>query len=97
MPLGTSDNMMYVVGASNVNAIKRIRLLCPDHFLLIPGVGAQGGDLSDVCKSGFNKECGVIVNLSRSIIYSDNPEMETIKIQKEMSELLKTKLFENAC
>ncbi len=68
---GTTDNTMFVVGASKAENLKGIREIIPDHFLLIPGVGKQGGSLQDVAENGFNKQCGLIVNNSRAIIYAD--------------------------
>jgi orotidine-5'-phosphate decarboxylase len=64
--------MMYVVGATQGEMFKDIRKLVPDHFLLVPGVGAQGGSLEEVCKYGMNKDCGLLVNSSRGIIYASN-------------------------
>ena len=69
---GSDENMMYVVGATRGEAFAAIRKLVPDHFLLVPGVGAQGGSLAEVCKYGLNKECGLLVNSSRAIIYASN-------------------------
>jgi orotidine-5'-phosphate decarboxylase len=69
---GTPDNMMYVVGATQAQKLLEIRKNVPDHFLLIPGVGAQGGSLHDVAAFGMNNQCGLIVNSSRAIIYADN-------------------------
>ena len=63
--------MMYVVGATQGSAFADIRRLAPDHFLLVPGIGAQGGSLEEVCKYGWNDHCGLIVNSSRAIIYAD--------------------------
>ncbi|MCK7535090.1 MAG: orotidine-5'-phosphate decarboxylase [Marinilabiliales bacterium] len=71
---GTKDNMMYVVGATKAESFKKIREIVPDHFLLVPGVGAQGGDLEQVTKYGMNKSCGLLVNSSRAIIFADNSE-----------------------
>ncbi|WP_370089527.1 orotidine-5'-phosphate decarboxylase [Ekhidna sp.] len=92
---GTADNMMYVVGATRPEALNDIRKLVPEHFLLIPGVGAQGGNLQDVCRYGMNKQCGLLVNSSRGIIYSDTTENfakaagdAAQKIQMEMAEIL---------
>jgi len=68
------NNMMYVVGATRPESLVGVRALVPDHFLLIPGVGAQGGSLSQVCKYGMNRQCGLIVNSSRGIIYAGNGE-----------------------
>ena len=65
-----SNRLMYVVGASKANALKEIRKLLPDSFLLIPGVGAQGGSLEDVAVQGLNDQCGLLVNSSRGIIYA---------------------------
>ena len=69
-----NDQMMYVVGATQGQAFEEIRKIVPDHFLLVPGVGAQGGSLSEVCKYGMTQECGLLVNSSRAIIYADNSE-----------------------
>ena len=67
---GTQDNMMYVVGATQVDMLANVRNYIPDHFLLIPGIGSQGGSLDDVVKYGITKECGLIVNSSRALIYA---------------------------
>ena len=87
----TAENLMYVVGATRGESFLNIRKLAPDHFLLVPGVGAQGGSLAEVCKYGMNKDCGLIVNSSRAIIYASNGEdfadaarIEAQKIQQEM-------------
>ncbi len=92
---GTADNMMYVVGATKAEMLTDVRAIVPDHFLLVPGVGAQGGSLQDVAKYGMNKECGLLVNSSRAIIYADDTENyakvareEAQKVQTEMAELL---------
>jgi orotidine-5'-phosphate decarboxylase len=69
---GNIDNMMYVVGATRAEKLKDIRKLVPDNFLLVPGVGAQGGSLQDVAKYGMNSKCGLLVNSSRGIIFADN-------------------------
>lgn len=69
-----AGQMMYVVGATQGKAFEDIRRIAPDHFLLVPGVGAQGGSLEEVCKYGMNSKCGLIVNSSRAIIYADNSE-----------------------
>ena len=68
------SKMMYVVGATKAESLKEIRKLIPNHFLLVPGVGAQGGKLSEVAINGMNKDIGLLVNSSRSIIYSSNGE-----------------------
>lgn len=96
---GTPENMMYVVGATQAEMLKDIRKLVPDHFLLVPGVGAQGGSLPDVAKYGMNKQCGLLVNSSRGIIYASNgtdfaekARQEAQILQKEMQQLLETHL-----
>jgi orotidine-5'-phosphate decarboxylase len=71
---GTIDNLMYVVGATRAEMIKDIRKIVPDHFLLVPGVGAQGGSLAEVAKYGLNNKCGLLVNSSRGIIFADNTD-----------------------
>lgn len=93
----SSNQMMYVVGATKAEEFKNIRKLAPDHFLLVPGVGAQGGSLSAVCEFGLNKECGLLVNAARSIIYASNGEdfaekarEEALKLQQEMEQILST-------
>jgi orotidine-5'-phosphate decarboxylase len=67
---GTPENMMFVVGATRATVLGEIRKIIPDHFLLVPGVGAQGGDLAEVCRYGLNRDVGLLVNASRSIIYA---------------------------
>jgi len=69
---GSAEELMYVVGATKAEALKRIREIVPDHFLLVPGVGAQGGSLEEVSANGMNAQCGLLVNSSRGIIYADN-------------------------
>ncbi|HXC03389.1 MAG TPA: orotidine-5'-phosphate decarboxylase [Bacteroidia bacterium] len=93
---GTSDTMMYVVGATRAEMLQEIRKLIPDHFLLVPGVGAQGGSLQEVAKYGMNKQCGLLVNASRSILYAgsgtdfaEKAAAEAQALQLEMSKLLK--------
>lgn len=71
---GTPDNLMFVVGATRGEMFKDIRKVAPEHFLLVPGVGAQGGSLQEVCKYGMTKDCGLLVNSSRGIIFADNTE-----------------------
>ncbi len=92
---GTSENMMYVVGATRPEYFKNIRAICPDHFYLVPGVGAQGGSLKEVCEYGLNKEIGLLINSSRGIIYASNgadfaekAREEALKMQKEMQAIL---------
>lgn len=96
---GTPDNMMYVVGATKANMLTTVRNIVPNSFLLVPGVGAQGGSLAEVCKYGLNKDCGLLVNSSRGIIYASNGEdfaqraaEEAQKLQLQMAEELK-KIF----
>lgn len=71
---GTIDNIMYVVGATQAEMLADIRKIVPNHFLLVPGVGAQGGSLAEVAKYGMNSRCGLLVNSSRGIIYADSSE-----------------------
>ena len=71
---GTPENLMYVVGATKAEDLSGIRKIIPDHFLLIPGVGFQGGNLAEVSKIGLNKDCGLLVNVSRAIIYAGKKE-----------------------
>ena len=71
---GTTENLMYVVGATQGKMFEDIRRIVPNHFLLVPGVGAQGGSLQEVCKSGMTKDCGLLVNSSRGIIYASKDE-----------------------
>ena len=90
------DRMMYVVGATQGRAFEDIRKIVPNHFLLVPGVGAQGGSLEEVCKYGMNSTCGLIVNSSRGIIYVDKTEKfaeaartAAQEVQAQMAEQLK--------
>jgi orotidine-5'-phosphate decarboxylase len=69
---GSPDNLMYVVGATRAEMLKEIRRIVPEHFLLVPGVGAQGGSLKEVSKFGMNSKCGLLVNSSRGIIFADS-------------------------
>jgi orotidine-5'-phosphate decarboxylase len=71
---GTTENLMFVVGATKADEIASIRKIIPDHFLLIPGVGFQGGSLSEVSKYGLNADCGLLINVSRAIIYAGKNE-----------------------
>jgi orotidine-5'-phosphate decarboxylase len=71
---GTVNNLMYVVGATRAEMLSSIRKLVPEHFLLVPGVGAQGGSLEEVARYGLNNKCGLLVNSSRGIIFADNTE-----------------------
>lgn len=74
MQWGNEENMMYVVGATQAQAFQQVREIAPRHFLLVPGVGAQGGSLSEVARYGMTSECGLIVNSSRGIIHASNQE-----------------------
>ena len=71
---GTAENMMYVVGATKADQLSEIRKHIPNNFLLVPGIGAQGGSLEDVCRYGMTKECGLLINSSRGIIYADGSD-----------------------
>jgi orotidine-5'-phosphate decarboxylase len=91
------DRMMYVVGATRAEMLSEIRQIVPDHFLLVPGVGAQGGSLQEVARFGMNNKCGLLVNSSRAIIFADNTENFAVvaaekakEVQSEMEELLLT-------
>jgi orotidine-5'-phosphate decarboxylase len=90
-----SENLMYVVGATKAEYFTEIRKIVPDSFLLVPGVGAQGGSLSEVCKYGMNDNVGLLINSSRGIIYASNDtdfadvaRAEALKMQQEMEEIL---------
>lgn len=90
-----ADRIMYVVGATKSTEFTNIRQYAPDNFLLVPGVGAQGGSLADVCQYGMTKDCGLLVNASRSIIYASNGEdfadaarAEALSLQQQMAEEL---------
>ncbi len=92
---GNKENMMYVVGATKAEMLEGIRKIVPNHFLLVPGVGAQGGSLEEVVKYGINKNCGLIVNSSRGIIYASKGEdfaqvagKKSKELQKQMASLL---------
>jgi len=92
---GTAENMMYVVGATRAEQLSEIRAIIPNHFLLVPGVGAQGGSLQDVAKYGMNSGCGLLVNSSRGIIYAgtgadfvEKARIEVQKLQQEMAIIL---------
>jgi orotidine-5'-phosphate decarboxylase len=97
---GTPENLMFVVGATRAEDIAQVRKVVPGHFLLVPGVGAQGGTLEEVCNYGWNTECGLIVNSSRAIIYASN-ELDFAQrsgevassLQSEMAAILERKGF----
>lgn len=91
----TDEQMMYVVGATQGKLFEDVRKIVPNHFLLVPGIGAQGGSLEEVCQYGMNKTCGLLVNSSRGIIYADSSEyfdesaqIEAKKIQMKMKQML---------
>ncbi len=93
---GNYDNMMYVVGATKAEMLLDIRKIVPDHFLLVPGVGAQGGDLNAVAKYGLNSHCGLLINASRSILFAssgidfaEKAGLEAQSMQKEMETILR--------
>jgi len=88
---GTTDNLMYVVGATKAEMIKKIRDFIPDHFLLVPGVGAQGGSLEEVAKYGMNKDIGILVNSSRSIIFASQG-IDFAQIAKEKAQELQSSM-----
>lgn len=95
MQWGTPDQLMYVVGATRADQFEQIRKISPDHFLLVPGVGAQGGDLEQVSMAGMNAQCGLLVNASRSILYAsvsgnfaEAAALEAQKMQEAMDRLL---------
>ena len=92
---GSEENLMYVVGATRGEYLKVVRKHAPRHFLLVPGVGAQGGSLEDVCLYGMNEDCGLLVNATRSVIYAgserdfaDRARAEAIALQKTMEKEL---------
>lgn len=95
---GNKDNLMYVVGATRAETLKDIRKIVPEHFLLVPGIGAQGGSLKEVAEYGLTDKCGLLVNSSRGIIFADNSENfdrvageKAKEIQEEMSQYLAEK------
>jgi len=92
---GSEENMMFVVGATQAAQLETIRGIVPGHFLLVPGVGAQGGSLQEVVRYGKNNDIGLLVNASRSIIFASSKEDfaeraadEALKMQKEMASLM---------
>ena len=92
---GNEENMMYVVGATQGEMFKDIRKVAPNHFLLVPGVGAQGGSLEEVCKYGMTDDCGLLVNSSRGIIYASKGEdfaevarQKAQELQEQMAKVL---------
>jgi orotidine-5'-phosphate decarboxylase len=89
MKWGSPENMMYVVGATRAEMLAEIRKTIPDHFLLVPGVGAQGGSLQEVAKYGLNDDCGLLVNASRSIIFASKGEDFELKAKEEAESMQK--------
>ncbi len=95
---GTPDNLMFVIGATRDEMLKHVRSIVPGHFLLVPGVGAQGGSLENVARSGMNEQCGLLVNCSRSIIYADDGDefdiaagRKALEVSEKMEALLTEK------
>ena len=92
---GSDQNSMFVIGATQAKKMLEVRKIVPNHFLLVPGVGAQGGSLQEIAKYGMNTDCGLLVNSSRGIIYASSEKdfaekaaLEAQKLQKEMADLL---------
>jgi orotidine-5'-phosphate decarboxylase len=95
MEWGSEENLMFVVGATQSSQLKNVRKICPNHFFLIPGVGAQGGDVATVCSHALNENAGILINVSRSVIYAGNDEHfaekahdEGQKLQQQMAVFL---------
>lgn len=95
MTWASPDELMFVVGATHSDLVRKIRSIAPDYFFLVPGVGAQGGDLRAIAEAGLTKDCGLLVNASRSILYAGNgvdfdqkAAEEAAQLQREMAELL---------
>lgn len=100
LKLGTPENLMFVVGATYPEMLRHIRAMVPEHFLLIPGIGAQGGSLTEVSAAALTQDGGILVNVSRSVIYASRSDQfaeaarnEALKIQQTMAELLKNYLL----
>jgi orotidine-5'-phosphate decarboxylase len=97
---GTDSNLMYVVGATKTEQLAHVRSLSPNHFFLVPGVGAQGGSLEEVVQFGWGNDCGLLINSSRGILYAssnedfaDKARNEALKLQQEMEFFLNEKKF----
>lgn len=97
---GREDQIMFVIGATKSDQLRKIREIIPNYFLLVPGVGTQGGSLKDVFENGYNQECGLLVNSSRAILYADNgldfenaAKKEALKLQSEMAMYLQRLSF----
>ena len=86
---GSPEQLMFVCGATQAERFTELRRAAPDHFFLVPGIGAQGGDLEGVCRFGMNKDCGLLVNSSRGIIYADHPGSAARELQRQMAAALK--------
>jgi len=84
---GNIENTMYVIGATRAEALKRVREIIPEHFLLVPGVGSQGGDMEEVIKAGATKEGRLLINASRSILYADNSKSFAAKAREQAMQL----------
>jgi len=88
---GTEENMMYVIGATKAEMLTDVRAIVPNHFLLVPGIGAQGGSLEEVAKYGLNSTCGLLVNSSRQIIYA-SPEKDYAQAAREEAQKVQTEM-----
>ena len=84
---GTSENLMFVVGATHPSLFRSLRILAPDHFFLVPGIGAQGGDLLSVCQNGMNSSFGLLINSSRQILYASNGHDFALKARQQAAEI----------
>ncbi len=94
---GTTENLMFVVGATRPEPIRRIRDIVPDHFLLVPGVGTQGGDVQEVMRAGLNKDAGLLINASRSILFAgsgDDFAIEAAKVARSIQQSMKPMIEE---
>lgn len=85
MTWGSAEQLMFVCGATKAEKFSELRAIAPDHFFLVPGIGAQGGDLAAVCEYGMNDRCGLLVNSSRGIIYAKDPRTAAHALQQEMA------------
>ncbi|MGY6562749.1 MAG: orotidine-5'-phosphate decarboxylase [Luteibaculaceae bacterium] len=93
--MGSDENVMFVVGATHPEMFAKVRKIVPNHFLLVPGVGAQGGDLESICAHGLNSDCGLLVNVSRALIYASDKmdfplvaQQKAKEIQQQMEKIL---------
>ncbi|CAH1000261.1 Orotidine 5'-phosphate decarboxylase [Neolewinella maritima] len=94
MEWGSPDQLMFVCGATRAETFSTLRSIAPDHFFLVPGIGAQGGDLQAVCRFGMNAQCGLLVNSSRGILYAQDPARAARELQQEMQSALENYLPE---